>query len=161
MARGDLYLESPAGTKLYIAQTLTASTMPSSDWSSWTGKNLPHGGIQSINRTFSKNPILCPIPDDEPIGIDINIIESDTIRINTIWFDGIADGSTYATAETMFKKSDWSVEDKMKPYRLQMGEREHYVMLNTWTSDLTGGWGDTIPVTITLSIVQSPATGDW
>lgn len=158
MARGDLYLETPAGVKLYIAQTLTASTSPAADWSSWSGKSLAHGGIQSINRTLTKTPILCPIPDDDPIGVDINIIESDTIRINTIWFDGIGDNSTYLAAENMFLKRGWSVENKTKPYRLTMGDRQYYVMLNTWTADLTGGWGDTIPVSISLSIVQTPAT---
>lgn len=158
MARGDLYLESPSGTKLYLAHTLTASTMPSTDWADWSGKSLPHGGIQNISRSMSKNPIIIPIPDSEPIGVDINMIESDTFRISTMWFDGIAEGSTYASAEQMFMKTDWSTEDKSKPYRFQIGERQYYVMLNTWTADLTGGWGDTVPVTISLSIVQAPAT---
>lgn len=158
MARGDLYLESPAKSKLYLAQTIVASTMPASNWENWGGRSLPHGGIQSISRSMTKNPIIIPIPDSEPIGVDINMIEADTFRISTIWFDGIANGSTYASAETMFMKSDWAIADRSKPYRFQMGEREYYVMLNSWTADLTGGWGDTIPVTISLSIVQAPAT---
>ena len=147
MARGELYLESPNGAiKLHLAHLIVGATLNTC---------ATHGGIQGISRTLSKNPIVIPVPDQEPIGIDINMIESDTFRINTTWFDGIANGSTYASAEAFFLKTGWSSEDKMKPYRFQMGERTYYVMLTTWTADLTGGWGDTIPVSINLAVVAS------
>jgi hypothetical protein len=148
MARGDLYLESPNGTAtLYIGQTITGGTLKTTD--------ATYGGVQSINRTLSKTPIIIPVPNQEPIGLDLNMIESDTIRINTIWFDGIGPNSTYIAAENFFMKVGWPDADKMKPYRFQMGSWQCWVMLNTWTADLSGGWGDTLPVTISLSVVAS------
>lgn len=146
--RGELYLQSPDGTqKLYLAQQYVNNVLTTT---------ASYGAIGTINRVLSKNVIITPIPDSEPIGIDLNMIESDTFRINTTWFDGIVDGSTYTQAESFFKKEGWAAADKLKPYTFIMGERTYQVMLNSWTADLTGGWGDSIPVTISLFIVASP-----
>lgn len=161
MARGDLYLSNFSDTwRLYLSQTIRTDEI--TGCATLVTEHATHGGVQSITRTFNKNPIIIPLPDSEPLGIDINFIESDTIRINTMWFDGIGDDSTYYKAEQFFSKIEpatvWTADEKMKPYKFQMGERQYHVMLTSWTADLTGGWGDTVPVTLSLSIVASPGT---
>lgn len=144
MARGELYLENVDGEKLHLGQTVIGGLLST--------QAATHGGIADWTRTMSKAPIIIPIPDQWPIGFDMNYIEADTITINTTWYDGIGDSSTYYKAEKFFKKEASS--DTSKPFMLMLGEREYSVMLDRWTASGAGGHGDTINVSISMQIVE-------
>lgn len=144
MARGEIYLENVDGSKLHLGQTVIGGQLNT--------QAATHGGIADWTRTMTKSPILIPIPDQWPIGFDLNFIESDSIVINTTWFDGIGDTSTYYTAEKFFKKENSSMPSA--PFHLVIGERDYYVMLERWTASGAGGHGDTVNVSIMLQIVE-------
>lgn len=146
MARGECYLEDVDGTKLHLTQTVINGVLDT--------QAATHGGIIDWSRTMSKSPIIIPVPDQEPMGFDMNYIEGDTITINTTWFDGLGTGTTttYGKAEQFFKKMN--VSDTSSPYRLQLGEREYYVLLDRWTASGAGGHGDTIQTSVSLQIVE-------
>lgn len=150
MARGDLYLQNCDGGRLYIGQTVDSSGLHRA-LESATGPQ--YAGIADWSRTMSRSPIIIPVPDQEPMGFDMNFIEADTITLNTTWYDGIGDSSTYYYAETFFKKTNLS--DTSKPYTLILGERTYSVLLDRWTTSGAGGHGDTIQVSISLQIVEA------
>ena len=149
MARGEVYLENVDGGRLYIGQTTIGGELPRA---LETATGPSYAGIADWTRTMSKSPIIIPVPDQEPIGFDLNFIESDTITINTTWLDGIGDSSTYHYAEGFFKKENYS--DTYVPYTLILGERTYYVLLERWTVSGAGGHGDTINVSFSLQIVE-------
>lgn len=149
MGRGELYLENYDGERLYIGQTTDSSGLHRA---TGTATGPMNAGIADWTRTMTKSPILIPIPDQWPIGFDLNFIESDSIVINTTWFDGIGDTSTYYTAEKFFKKENSSMPSA--PFHLVIGERDYYVMLERWTVSGAGGHGDTVNVSIMLQIVE-------
>lgn len=149
MGRGELYLENYDGGRLYIGQTTDSSGLHRATRSATGPMNA---GIADWTRTMSKSPIIIPIPDQWPMGFDMNYIEADTITINTTWYDGIGDDSTYYYAETFFKKTNLS--DSSKPYTLVLGERTYSVLLDRWTTSGAGGHGDTIQISISLQIVE-------
>lgn len=152
MARGELYLSSlsPNGAAtLSLLQSMTTST---EGGQASFGPATTHGAMTDITMTFSKSPIIIPIPDQKPMGFDLNIIESWTIVLNTTWYDGIG-GTTYNEAEEFFTKDGW--EDTMKPYKLTWGVKEYYVQLDRWSVTQRGGYGDTIDVSISFMVVAS------
>lgn len=149
MGRGELYLENYDGGRLYIGQTTDSSGLHRA---TGTETGPMNAGIADWTRTMSRSPIIIPVPDQEPMGFDMNFIEADTITINTTWYDGIANDSTYYYAETFFKKTNLS--DTSKPYTLVLGERTYSVLLDRWTTSGAGGHGDTIQVSISLQIVE-------
>lgn len=154
MARGELYLTSYDGSiKLNLIQMITASVQTMG--ATWASTPVAYGGVGNITRTLTKTPVVIPVPNQEPIGFDMNMIEADTIRINTTWYDGL--NGTYASAENFFYKRTFPIGQKQYPYHLIMGEKEYWVMLQNWTADLNGGHGDTIPVSISLTIVATPS----
>lgn len=142
-------MENCDGGRLYIGQTVDSTGLHRATGTA-TGPN--NAGIGDWNRTMNRSPIIIPVPDQEPMGFDMNYIEADTITLNTTWYDGIGDESTYYYAEGFFKKKD--VSDTSKPYKLVLGEREYSVLLDRWTSSGAGGYGDTIQVSISLQIVE-------
>lgn len=152
MARGELYLQNCDGGRLYIGQT-TDSTGLHVATSTATGPM--NAGIADWNRTMSRSPVIIPVPGQEPMGFDMNYIEADTVTLNTTWYDGIGDSSTYHYAETFFKKTNLS--DSSRPYTLILGERTYSVFLDRWTTSGAGGHGDTINVSISLQIVEADA----
>ena len=149
MARGELYLENFDGGRLYIGQTVDKDGLHRA---TETATGPMNAGIADWTRTMSKSPIIIPVPDQWPMGFDMNYIEADTITINTTWYDGIGNNSTYYYAEQFFKKVGYS--DTSKPFTLVLGEREYSVMLDRWTASGAGGHGDTIQVSISLQIVE-------
>ena len=149
MARGELFLSSGSGispaTILYLTQFMDSAGLHT--------VGATYAGVQDITRTFSKQPIVIPLPDQEPMGFDLNIVESDTISIQTMWFDGTGATSTYKKAEAFFIKRDFT--DKMQPYILTWGENTYSVMLDRWVASQQGGHGDTLSVSINLMVVSS------
>ena len=109
------------------------------------------GGIQSIDKGFSAAPILIPIPEEFSTGFDIGFIESATITISGVWFDGL-DGRDAMLEDLRTSKKIVHSSHKQSPLVFLLSSRAYPVFITGYSSNILGGQGKVISIRLGLSI---------
>jgi len=127
------------------------------------------GGIQSVDKGFTASPILIPLPEELQIGWDIGFVESGTITIAGVWFDGLgmvtmSTGTQGQTKQTYSRdiiiedlrttKSLIKEECRQSPLILLLSSRAYPVLITGYSSNIIGGQGNTISIRLGLAICQ-------
>ena len=111
------------------------------------------GGIQSIDKGFSAAPILIPIPEEFSTGFDIGFIESATITISGVWFDGL-DGRDAMLEDLRTSKKIVHSSHKQSPLVFLLSSRAYPVFITGYSSNILGGQGKVISIRLGLSITS-------
>jgi hypothetical protein len=109
------------------------------------------GGIQSIDKGFSAAPILIPIPEEFSTGFDIGFIESSTITISGVWFDGL-DGRDAMLEDLRTSKKIIHTDHHQSPLVFLLSSRAYPVFVTGYSSNIIGGQGKVISIRLGLSI---------
>lgn len=109
------------------------------------------GGIQSIDKGFSASPILIPIPEEFSTGFDIGFIESSTITISGVWFDGL-DGRDAMLEDLRTSKKIIHTDHHQSPLVFLLSSRAYPVFITGYSSNILGGQGKVISIRLGLSI---------
>lgn len=109
------------------------------------------GGIQSIDKGFSASPILIPIPEEFPTGFDIGFVDSSTITISGVWFDGL-DGRDAMLEDLRTSKKIIHADHHQSPLVLLLSSRAYPVFITGYSSNILGGQGKVISIRLGLSI---------
>jgi len=111
------------------------------------------GGIQSVDKSFSANPILIAIPQEFSTGYDINYIESAVITIAGVWFDGLIISGRDAILEDLRTSKHWvNPMYYQSPFVLLLSNRAYFVYITGYSSNIVGGQGGVISFRLGLSI---------
>lgn len=109
------------------------------------------GGIQSIDKGFSASPILIPIPEEFATGFDIGFVESSTITISGVWFDGL-DGRDAMLEDLRTSKKIIHTDHHQSPLVFLLSSRAYPVFITGYSSNILGGQGKVISIRLGLSI---------
>lgn len=115
------------------------------------------GSNTSVNHTISANPVIVPIPQSETnkynIGFDLNLVNANTIRINTVFTDGIRLNSNYQrlwdlrTSKTLVHPDYIS-----KPYELSWCGATVPVFITSLTGNQEPGQGNIINCSVVFEV---------
>jgi len=111
------------------------------------------GGIQSIDKGFSASPILIPIPEEFATGFDIGFVESATITISGVWFDGL-DGRDAMLEDLRTSKKIVHPDYHQSPLVFLLSSRAYPVFITGYSSNILGGQGNVISIRLGLSITS-------
>jgi len=111
------------------------------------------GGIQSIDKGFSASPILIPIPEEFSTGFDIGFVESATITISGVWFDGL-DGRDAMLEDLRTSKKIVHPDYHQSPLVFLLSSRAYPVFITSYSSNILGGQGNIISIRLGLSITS-------
>lgn len=111
------------------------------------------GGIQSIDKGFSASPILIPIPEEFATGFDIGFVESATITISGVWFDGL-DGRDAMLEDLRTSKKIVHPDYHQSPLVFLLSSRAYPVFITGYSSNILGGQGKVISIRLGLSITS-------
>jgi hypothetical protein len=110
------------------------------------------GGIQSVDKSFSGQGISVPLPFELPLAAaDIGFVDSATITIAGVWFDGL-NGRDKVLEDLRTEKKYVHETYQTAPYVFLLSNRAYFVWLTGYSANIVGGQGNIISVRLGLSI---------